>query len=444
MIHSIISDYDPAGLLSADRLIEQVAHGVDFRIVNFEKVRQNYRDLKRAFDYAAIHAAVKALTDIGVMELLKEEGSSFEISGEGELGICQRENINPANMLFTHPAKTGRSIQSAVMAGITRFVTDSKADIEKISAYGAKITDDSVQVLVRIATRTPEEGFKEARTFDERFGADEEMAKELIRMVKSRGMVPAGLAFHVGTQETDPAAWDAPIKIAGRIFRDMAREGIYLTTLDIGGGFPARNTPDILPPEVYAGRIKEKIGQHFGGGFLREGTIIIEPGRSIGGTAGVTLGSVVNVKRDPARRNQIVTLTCGEYSAGLIKGIGLSAEFFRFANDGTVEDLNNVPDAKRWPTDFYGMTCSSIDKPLKSGCAPELANHDIVCISGTGSYAGQVRTKWCSVPPPIDIFIGRNGILNSIDVPDGVKRTPQETQKLLSRRSVPVVPGPDC
>lgn len=444
MIHNVIGDYDPDGFLSVDRLIGQVVHGQDFRIVNFEKVRQNYRNLKQAFDYAVIHAAVKALTDIGVMELLKEEGSSFEISGEGELGICQRENIKAQNILFTHPAKTGRSIQSAVVAGITRFVTDSKADLEKIAAYGAKITDNSLEILVRIATRTPEEGYKEARTFDERFGTDEESAKDLIRMARSHGMVPAGLAFHVGTQETDPSAWDKPIEIAGRIFRDMAEEGIHLSILDIGGGFPARNTPDILNPEVYANRIRDKIEQNFGKGFLQEGTIIIEPGRSIGGTAGITLGSVVNVKQDPVRRKQIVTLTCGEYSAGLIKGIGLSAEFFRFANDGTVEDLRNAPDKKLWMTDFYGMTCSSIDKPLKSGCAPELANHDVVCISGTGSYAGQVRTKWCSVPPPTDIFIGKNGILNSIDVPDGVKRTPQETQKLLHRRSVPVGPRQDC
>ena len=116
------------------------------------------------------------------------------------------------------------------------------------------------------------------------------MAVALLRQARDLGLDPYGVSFHVGSQQTDLAQWDGAIGRAAEMFSVLAQADINLRMVNIGGGFPARYRNDVQPVERYAAAVMAAITRHFGNDLPE---IIVEPGRSIVGDAGVIQSEVV-------------------------------------------------------------------------------------------------------------------------------------------------------
>ena len=112
--------------------------------------------------------------------------------------------------------------------------------------------------------------------FTHKFGCDAEMAIDLLIRAKALGLRPAGVSFHVGSQQTDPLQWDSPIEHAEQVSRACARAGVELDLLNLGGGFPGRYRFEVPSLATYAETIEDALDEHFGSSRPR---IIIEPGR---------------------------------------------------------------------------------------------------------------------------------------------------------------------
>jgi ornithine decarboxylase len=131
-----------------------------------------------------------------------------------------------------------------------------------------------------------------------KFGCDPEMARELLIAAASKGVVPHGVSFHVGSQMKDPNAWDRAVEQAAWLFRECEDAGVQLNMLNLGGGFPTKYRKDIPAMGSYGAAIHAALARHFGN---RVPEIIVEPGRQMVGNAGLIDTEVVLVSRKSKR-----------------------------------------------------------------------------------------------------------------------------------------------
>ena len=146
-----------------------------------------------------------------------------------------------------------------------------------------------------------------------KYGCSTDQAVAVLHDAARLGLEPAGVAFHVGSQQRDPLAWRAPIEASARVFTALRDQGLRPRLLDLGGGFPARHEGGAPALHRYGAAIESFLTRSFGG--YRPETLV-EPGRGVVGDAGTVVASVVAV----LRRGDVrwVYLDCGVFT-GLVE-----------------------------------------------------------------------------------------------------------------------------
>ena len=158
--------------------------------------------------------------------------------------------------MFSNPVKrrVGRRV-AAARSGVRLFVVDSPEETRKVAeaAPGAR-------VLCRLVTSGEGSDWPLSR----KFGCSTGEAVAVLRLAASLGLDPAGVSFHVGSQQRDPLAWRAPIDASARIFETLRAEGLRPHLVDLGGGFPAAHEGGAPPLHRYAAAIHSFLGRAFG------------------------------------------------------------------------------------------------------------------------------------------------------------------------------------
>lgn len=309
-------------------------------VVDLAVVRAKFAALRACFPEASIFYAVKANPAADVLATLASAGANFDLASEGELSRLRHLGVSPARLSFGNTIKRGTEIERARHHGVDLFAFDSMAEVEKIAraAPGARVF---CRMLV---------GGKGAEwPLTRKFGCDAEMAVELLAHARSLGLRPDGLSFHVGSQQTEPWQWQAPIAAAAGVFHACAGFGLDLTFLNLGGGLPAQYRTPIPALSAYAELIESALRTHFAGARPE---IIIEPGRYLVGDAGVLRSQVLLVARKSRRAvKHWVYLDAGRYN-GLPETQGERIHYrIRTPHDGG-------PCA---PANLAGPTCDSTD-----------------------------------------------------------------------------------
>jgi ornithine decarboxylase len=254
-------------------------------VVDTDIVADNYRRLRAAVPGAGIYYAVKANPAPEVLKLLNRLGSSFDIASVNEIDMVLAAGAAPERISYGNTIKKKTDIAAAYQRGVRLYAFDSDAELGKLSdaAPGSR-------VFCRILTSGANADWPLSR----KFGCDVEMAKNLLIAAAKRDVVPYGVSFHVGSQQRDPAQWDAAVAQAAWLFRECEQAGVQLTMLNIGGGFPTRYRKVVPKMGDYGNAISESIGRHFGN---RIPDIIVEPGRQMVGSAGVIQTEVVLISK---------------------------------------------------------------------------------------------------------------------------------------------------
>jgi ornithine decarboxylase len=254
-------------------------------VVDLDLVADNYRKLKDAVPQAGIYYAVKANPAPEILDTLAKLGSSFDTASVNEIDMALRSGVAADRISFGNTIKKQADIAAAYARGVRLFAFDSEAELEKLSvaAPGAK-------VFCRILTSGEGADWPLSR----KFGCDPAMARELLIAAASKGVVPHGVSFHVGSQMKDPNAWDAAVAQAAWLFRECEDAGVQLNMLNMGGGFPTKYRKDIPTMGSYGAAIHAALARHFGN---RVPEIIVEPGRQMVGNAGTIDTEVVLVSR---------------------------------------------------------------------------------------------------------------------------------------------------
>lgn len=272
-------------------------------VVDLEVVRARYFALCACFPDAKIFYAVKANPTAEVLATLASAGANFDLASEGEIDRVRSVGVSSSRLSFGNTIKRETAIVHAYRAGVDLFACDSLAEVEKIAraAPGA-----------RVFCRMLVDGKGAEWPLTRKFGCDAEMAVDLLAHARSLGLLPSGVSFHVGSQQTQPERWEAAIAEAAIIFRRCAEIGLDLAFLNIGGGLPAQYRTPIPPLAAYAAVIETALRTHFGSARPE---IVIEPGRYLVGDAGVLRSEVLLVARKSRHAaKRWVYLDAGRYN----------------------------------------------------------------------------------------------------------------------------------
>jgi len=257
-------------------------------VVDLDVVRTNYLSFARAMPATRIFYAVKANPAPEILSLLASLGSCFDTASVPEIEMALAAGAGPDRISFGNTIKKERDIAKAHALGVTLFAVDSVEEVEKTAraAPGAR-------VFCRILT----DGEGAEWPLSRKFGCVPAMAVDVLDRAHALGLNAYGVSFHVGSQQTQLAAWERALKEAASIFRTLAKRGITLSMVNLGGGFPARYLKDVPKVSRYGNAIQKGLAKHFGNAIPET---IIEPGRGMVGSAGVIKAEVVLVSRKQA------------------------------------------------------------------------------------------------------------------------------------------------
>jgi ornithine decarboxylase len=337
-------------------------------VIDLETVRRRFTAIRAAFPDVGIFYAVKANPAAEVVELLARAGSSFDVASPAEIDLCLAQGAAPESISYSNPIKKAADIAYAYHRGVRLFVSDSEQDVRAVAEHAP-----GSSVLCRILVHAKGSTYP----FGRKFGCDPEMATDLLRLASELGLDACGVAFHAGSQQLDPHAWDSGIADAATITAKLRAEGIELSTVNLGGGLPAgyQESPPALAE--YAAAITGSVRHHFG---ERTPRVMIEPGRSVVAEAGLIRSEVVLVSRKSySDERRWVYLDIGRYG-GLAETEGEAIAYrLRTSKDG----------GPTGPVVIAGPTCDADDVIYQNTCYElplELSAGDHVDIVGTGAY----------------------------------------------------------
>jgi ornithine decarboxylase len=343
-------------------------------VVDLDIVQQNYLSFATAMPQTRIFYAVKANPAPEILELLARLGSCFDCASIGEIEMALAAGATADRISFGNTIKKERDIARAFQRGIALFAVDCEAEVEKIarSAPGSR-------VFCRILC----DGAGAEWPLSRKFGCDPAMAPRVLAHADALGLKAYGLSFHVGSQQSDTGMWDRALGAVAGIFAELARRGITLSMVNLGGGFPTRYLKDVPAMEAYGQAIHAALQAHFGRNLPET---IIEPGRGMVGNAGVIESEVVLISHksdeDPLRW---VYLDIGKFH-GLAETMDEAIRYpIRTLRDGDALE----------PCVLAGPTCDSVDVMYEKTPYPlpvSLEIGDKLLIEGTGAYTTTYST----------------------------------------------------
>ena len=357
--------------MTTQKIIDFIAHNqpaTPCLILDLDVVQENYEHLHAALPTAEIFYAVKANPDPQVLHRLSTLGSHFDTASVAEIKMALAAGASANQISFGNTIKKERDIAAAFDLGIRLFAVDCIEEVEKV----ARAAPDS-SVFCRILT----DGAGAEWPLSRKFGCVPEMAVDVLGHAHKLGLTAAGVSFHVGSQQCDLTAWNRAIQEARSIFASMEEQGVRLTLLNMGGGFPTRYLKDVPTAAQYGEAIWSALTEHFGNDVPR---LIIEPGRGMVGNAGVIRSEVVLVSKKADNDNvRWVYLDIGKFG-GLAETMD-EAIRYRLRTDKDTDVLSACVVA--------GPTCDSADVLYEKQHYPlpvTLKCGDEVLIEGTGAY----------------------------------------------------------
>jgi ornithine decarboxylase len=254
--------------------------------IDLAVITRKFTDFRDAFPGATIHYAMKCNPDERILRHIQGLGGTFEVASYNELKMLQKIGIDPADILYSNPVKSPRDIASAYKAGLRRFSFQSEDELDKLAAI--KATD--IQVFLRLSTPAGKSTIASESKFGQAAVSEDERqrAVDLLVQAKSKGLIPYGVAFHVGSQMEDPEAWTDSLRNVGHLMEDLTAQGITLTMLDIGGGFPAYHNMAIAPVAAFGSAITRELQKL----PYQPKVIALEPGRALVSDAGALMAEV--------------------------------------------------------------------------------------------------------------------------------------------------------
>jgi ornithine decarboxylase len=381
--------------------LDTLTHPTPFLICDGATVERRYEDLTDLLPQVRLFYAVKSNPMQAVVDTLANLGCGFEIASIYELDTVTAAGIDPADVLFSNTVKPAPHIAEAYEAGLYRFAFDSEGELRKLAE-----TAPGCSVYVRLRVEDGHSLFPLSR----KFGTSADDAVRLLGLARTLGLVPYGITFHVGSQCTDPEAWERAIDRCGAVMGELAGQGIRLEMLDLGGGIPARYVAAVPSLPDIAGAIERGLRRL----PYTPAVIAAEPGRSLVAESGVMAATVIGLEnRDDERW---AYLDVGGYN-GMMEAVQTGGRWpfpiLTSPGPGSVAgrgDWRELAAGASVRTTVTGPSCDSSDTMFYGVPLPAaLAAGDRLYIGSAGAYTLSYASSFNGFPPPTALFIDRRG-----------------------------------
>jgi len=338
-------------------------------------------------DHFEVLFASKALPVTAAYRLFAEEGLSVDVASGGELTMALAAGFDPAKIYMHGNNKTDAELTLADQSGVGHLIVDSFDEIDRCE----RVLDRKMDVLLRVTPgiKPSTHSFIQTGQLDSKFGfglEDGTAARGIERVLGSDLLNLVGLHFHIGSQIFEIEPFRLAVEALGEL------RGDWCEVLDLGGGLGISYGEEDSPPpiEEYVNLKVQAVRDVFGD----RTKILIEPGRSLVGTAGVTIYRVGTVKEIPGVRTYVaVDGGMSDNLRPMLYGAKYTAV------------IANRPDA---PADtlvtIAGSHCESGDILIRDVklAAPEVG--DILLTPATGAYGHSMANNYNGMPRPPVIF----------------------------------------
>ena len=356
-----------------------------FLLMDLSIVRGNYRRLKKSLPDGEIFYAVKANSHPRIVNALKDEGASFDVASKGEMVKLLELGVEPEKMSFGNTIKKVEDIEFAYSVGVPLFAADAEMELEKIARYAPHST-----VYLRLAVEQSNSDWPLSR----KFGTSAEHVVRLAKYGASLGLDVAGVSFHVGSQSYDPGAWCRAIEQSAWIFKQCRKIGINMYLLNVGGGMPVKHTKPIPSIEDIMDVIKRSVEENLY--FVDNLKLMVEPGRSMVGDAGIMVAKVLLRSQKPSTGEEWVYI-----DVGVFHGLMETIEGFQYE---IVVDGKETEKKKSFI--LAGPTCDSVDKISDDVLLPESVTYgDVIYILNAGAYTVEYASHFNGMLGPSVHFV---------------------------------------
>jgi diaminopimelate decarboxylase len=344
----------------------------------------------RAYREAAPDAlplySLKAFPNVELLRLLAAEGFGADVSTLGELEFARRAGIEGERIVVHGNNKSDDELRAAAAAEVRFVVLDALDEAERAAAAGVR------RALVRVTPGIEADTHEKIRTahHGSKFGLPPADALEAVATAREAGLEVAGVHLHIGSQLLDPRAGLETIDW----LKDFAAREWLPEVVDLGGGLGIPYVEGDEPPPIreFVRSLLDRLADGWPGELPQ---LILEPGRSLVGQAGVTLYRVGVVKQ-AAEEITYVAVDGGmsDNPRPQLYGARYSALLANRADEDATRSF-----------DVCGKHCESGDVLIEGAQLPEPQRGDLLAVPATGAYTLSMGSNYNAVPRPAAVLV---------------------------------------
>ncbi|GGE57940.1 diaminopimelate decarboxylase [Halopseudomonas oceani] len=333
--------------------------------------------------------AVKANSNLGVLNLLARRGAGFDIVSGGELERVLAAGGEPSRIVFSGLGKTAAEMRRALEVGIHCFNVESAAELERLQQVAAELNVKapiSLRVNPDVDAKTHpyiSTGLKENK-----FGIDIAQALAVYRRAAELSHIDiCGVDCHIGSQLTDDTPFIDALQRLLQLIDSLAAEGITIRHLDLGGGLGVTYRDEVPPsPGAYLAKVREALAD-------RDLTLLVEPGRSIVANAGVLLTRVNLLKPTEHKNFAIIDSAMNDLIRPALYSAWMGIDPVKPRSDVAVQT---------W--DLVGPICETGDF-LGKDRELALAEGDLLVVRSAGAYGFVMSSNYNTRPRAAEVLV---------------------------------------
>ena len=385
-------NYQDGELYAEDVAVADIAkqHGTPCYVYSRATLERHWRAFDEALagiDHLVCYA-VKANSNLAVLNVLARLGSGFDIVSGGELERVLAAGGDPHKVVFSGVGKRDDEIRRALEVGIHCFNVESEGELERLNQVAAELevtAPVSIRVNPDVDARTHpyiSTGLKENK-----FGIAINRALEVyLRAATLPHLSIRGVDCHIGSQLTDTAPFLDALERVLQLVDQLVAQGVAIKHLDLGGGLGIRYRDETPPlPAAYAEALRQRLGD-------TALTILLEPGRAIVGNAGILLTRVEYLKHTEYKDFAVVDAAMNDLMRPALYN----------AWQEIIPVLPRQGEARRY--DVVGPVCETGDFLGKDRelC---LAAGDLLAVRSAGAYGFSMSSNYNSRPRAAEVMV---------------------------------------
>ncbi|MFH1684644.1 MAG: diaminopimelate decarboxylase [Candidatus Margulisiibacteriota bacterium] len=354
------------------------------------RCRKYIDSFRKYYPNSDIAFACKALCTAGILKVIDSEGMCFDVSSGGEVYTALKTGIDPKKLYFHGNNKTKPELEMALKAGVGRIMVDTQQEINILDKL-TKETRKPVEVMMRINPGISAHTHEYIKTglIDSKFGVPRNEIDDAVKLIKSKKLISlVGFHAHIGSQIFDAKPFVDETKLLLELTNKYGTR-----ELNIGGGPGIAYLSSDQPPDIcaYAKKIAAVLKNK------TDAKLVLEPGRSIVGNAGITLYTVGGIKNIPKVRKYVLV------DGGMAdnpRPILYQARYdARIANKASLATAEKVT--------VGGRFCESGDILIKDINLPKVEVGDILAVLCTGAYGYSMASNYNRVGRPAMVLVNK-------------------------------------